>query len=489
MLQKFHDVGFIMWHDRAGTRDLVVLDVQWMINQMTELLCQRSIEAKYNASTDKKGAWTELQHRGRLHIELLPELWPTLQPWERQSVLKYMVGFGHCCLLYDSGRSESEQIDRSVLLVPTLLPAPSSARLAAGAVWNAKSTDKSLRVCFVTSHHRGLGDDWPESRSFLPDTLFFRLVAALLRDVNRANDRFKDLYRDRVVVRTSHERYLLLHDRERHQLHLTVYGGDGCESAPATVLRKVRSCLDKMVGDFGVHFRFEVRCELRGEIGWYPLDDLDSCSAGQLWLTIAEPEPQPEHPPESEAPTEPVMTARFPVCAKAERKFDYFINHSQASGQDQCANLYQLLTAAGASVWYDMQAQDLTAQGMEEGVSQSRNMLIFLSDGVMGRPFCNAEQRWAKQYGCNLIGVVENDPRHSPADFGKEKERAPADLKHILDEVEFLTYTRRGYEVEAMISEIQRRAAIDKKSLYDCVVAAAPVLVLAFAIFVAWTVE
>jgi hypothetical protein len=141
----------------------------------------------------------------------------------------------------------------------------------------------------------------------------------------------------------------------------------------------------------------------------------------------------------------------------AERKFDFFINHCQKSGQDQCGKLALLLKAAGATVWYDMQAQDLTAQGMEEGVRQSRNVIIFLSDDVMGRPFCNAEQRWAKLYSCNLIGVLEKDDRHSPADFGKEKMRAPVDLKHILEDVEFIDYRRRGYEEKGMVEEIMRR--------------------------------
>ena len=113
MLQEFHDVGFLMWHDRPGTRDLVVLDVQWMIDRMTELLCRRSLEAKYDASVDKKDAWTELRIRGRFSIDLLPELWPTLEPWERQSVLKYMVGFGHCCLMHDAERSGGKWIAQS----------------------------------------------------------------------------------------------------------------------------------------------------------------------------------------------------------------------------------------------------------------------------------------------------------------------------------------------------------------------------------------
>ncbi len=110
------------------------------------------------------------------------------------------------------------------------------------------------------------------------------------------------------------------------------------------------------------------------------------------------------------------------------RRFDFFITHCQRSGQDQAGKLNLLLTMQGAQVWYDMQAQDLTATGMEQGVSQSRNVLIFLSDGYMKSKFCNSELRWGKLYNCKSIGVYEKDQRHSPADFGQEKECAPTDL-------------------------------------------------------------
>ena len=95
MLTKFRDVGFLMWHgQQKETRQLVVLDVQWMLDRMTSVLCQRSIEQKYAQSARLKDSWSELQARGRLSIELLPELWPSLELWERQSVLKYMSAFG-----------------------------------------------------------------------------------------------------------------------------------------------------------------------------------------------------------------------------------------------------------------------------------------------------------------------------------------------------------------------------------------------------------
>merc|ERR1711959_222142 len=93
----------------------------------------------------------------------------------------------------------------------------------------------------------------------------------------------------------------------------------------------------------------------------------------------------------SKAPLK-IMKAEFPVLPMHERRYDFFINHCQASGQDQAGKLRMLLAQAGASVWYDMSATDLTARGMEEAVHNSRCVLIFLSDDVMARPFCNAEQ-------------------------------------------------------------------------------------------------
>eukprot|EP01045_Picozoa_sp_COSAG04_P036912 COSAG04_NODE_9192_length_889_cov_0.891139_2_plen_200_part_00 len=107
MLAKFHSVGFLLWH--SGTRDLVVLDVQWMLDRMTELLCHRSLAGKYRDSADKKDVWSALQSSGRLSIELLPELWPDLLPWERQAVLKYMISHGHCCPLHDAPSPSSSR--------------------------------------------------------------------------------------------------------------------------------------------------------------------------------------------------------------------------------------------------------------------------------------------------------------------------------------------------------------------------------------------
>lgn len=59
--------------------------------------------------------------------------------------------------------------------------------------------------------------------------------------------------------------------------------------------------------------------------------------------------------------------------------------------------------------------------------------------------------------------MVEKASRHNPADFGKQKERAPVDLKQLLDEVEFIEYRRRDFEAVAMVQELLRRGGVASK--------------------------
>jgi hypothetical protein len=44
-----------------------------------------------------------------------------------------------------------------------------------------------------------------------------------------------------------------------------------------------------------------------------------------------------------------------------------------------------------------MEAEDLTAEGMSRGVTESDVYVLFLSEGVMSRPFVHLELREAMQ--------------------------------------------------------------------------------------------
>ena len=146
----------------------------------------------------------------------------------------------------------------------------------------------------------------------------------------------------------------------------------------------------------------------------------------------------------------------------ADRQHDIFICHCQASGQDQATILSRMLESNGAGVSYNTQAHDATAMSTESAIRQSRCVLVVLSDGLMSSTFCTQELRWAKAHGCSFLGVIERDVRHSAANFAVESQRAPADLKHLFEEVEFLDY-QRGHPstVEAMVSQICSHGGCD----------------------------
>ena len=46
-------------------------------------------------------------------------------------------------------------------------------------------------------------------------------------------------------------------------------------------------------------------------------------------------------------------------------------------------------------VWYDNRASDLTKDGMLKGIEQAAAFVLFLSAGVLNRPYCQMEIREA----------------------------------------------------------------------------------------------
>ena len=49
----------------------------------------------------------------------------------------------------------------------------------------------------------------------------------------------------------------------------------------------------------------------------------------------------------------------------------------------------------GFKAWYDNRASDLTKDGMLKGIEQAAAFVLFLSQGVLERPYCQMEIRHA----------------------------------------------------------------------------------------------
>jgi hypothetical protein len=71
----------------------------------------------------------------------------------------------------------------------------------------------------------------------------------------------------------------------------------------------------------------------------------------------------------------------------------FFLSHCQSSGGDQTNAIYLELRQLGFACWYDNRADDLTKEGMRKGIVHAAAFLLFLSKGVLDRPFCKYLQQ------------------------------------------------------------------------------------------------
>ena len=211
LLQEMHDVGFAIWHDTERARELVVLNVDWMIKNLTRMLCKRLLRelSRGGCACDLR-LIKLLREQGRLEAAAVPAVWSELRSdQEREGLLQYMVQFGLCSVLPIAHEAAS------TWLVPALF------EKAPALVWMSNEQhDKQLRVRFIPQSLEWPSDAADTSRDFLPDTLFYHLLA---RSVTLQPKEPK-LFSDRMVVQTRDVRYMVEHRRADQLLVLTVYG-------------------------------------------------------------------------------------------------------------------------------------------------------------------------------------------------------------------------------------------------------------------------
>lgn len=82
--------------------------------------------------------------------------------------------------------------------------------------------------------------------------------------------------------------------------------------------------------------------------------------------------------------------ARAGTEASLDQMWDFFMCHSQKTGGDQVHGLVLELNATNYTTWYDQTVVNVTTRGMELelGVRNSSHFVLFLSRGVLSRPFC-----------------------------------------------------------------------------------------------------
>ncbi|GIL49750.1 hypothetical protein Vafri_6047 [Volvox africanus] len=113
--------------------------------------------------------------------------------------------------------------------------------------------------------------------------------------------------------------------------------------------------------------------------------------------------------------------------------WDIFLSHYQGNAGNTVMSLKALLESAspGLRCWLDKD-EDATEVGMRRGVAGSRYYLLFLTQGVLTRPFVQLEAREALALGKPVILVHETDPRFGAAPgFNDYVSEAPPELRQI----------------------------------------------------------
>ena len=97
---------------------------------------------------------------------------------------------------------------------------------------------------------------------------------------------------------------------------------------------------------------------------------------------------------------------------------------------------------------------------MLSGIEESAAFVLFLSAGVLSRPYCQMEIRAAVRLKKPVVLLHEADARYNAFDFRAAYEEAEPDLKELLDSHESLPFRRRGYERDGMLRTLIERAGM-----------------------------
>jgi hypothetical protein len=389
LLKLFTNLGLLMHFDTPELRNLVVLNTQWLLDVMCELLCLRSMSEKLKRSRNHAPEWRHLRRSGRLDTRLLPEIWPSLSADQCNTMLAYMIKFGLVCPL------PTVEDEEQIYVVPALLPVCATDV----AVWQPNDDiDQNARFNFI--HADG---DWDDATGFLPNGLFFTLVAALLSDIDaldvKAN--LKHLYRDRICI-SGAQLFMLILRPERHCIELTVRNDTAGDPAIAASL--ISAHLESgIVERYGVQFLLEVPCSncgMQTHASRHRCNHCRSKLAVEVWI-----------PTVADVADSNVLQVYNGLSLPEEfRGVKIFISYFSAESQDLFQSLTALLTVIGCVVFQP--TKDLinpSQQEMRDAVAGVDLVLAIWSPGYFGSKWCRAEAHEAANKSIPLVPVYNGD--------------------------------------------------------------------------------
>jgi GTPase SAR1 family protein len=457
MLQRFNDAGLLLWRsDELQTQVLVILDTAWLVDLMTKVSCTRHIKSikeliEFTPRSRDESKLDALLSGGRLSESILDLLWPVLSPDERPTVLQYLVTFGVCSKL----RRHHATSASDTYLVPALFPKSARPELS-----DEFASWPELRIPFRPTDCE---PDIQELR-FLPDTLFFKIVARLLQQVDVESSQRSELFIDRVEVHAHDTRFILHHSHPTESLTLKAFPGD---DAPRIALGRICAILDRLAHQNRLKYSLHVHCLRMGKLGYYEIRDrsIRDLEAAKAWSQ------EPLQPERDTAQCGLSAAATVSLdgkgCQSADwkplpegKRFHFFLSHKQQGADGYAALVKEKLKALGYSCWIDTE-QTADRKGMEAGVEGSVCVLLFLFKGTLHRPYRLFELRLARAYGVPVIALLEGDHYRETYSSVLDLQSAfdsgelPADPKPVVDKADFnFFYRRQQHEHALMISRL-----------------------------------
>merc|ERR1719160_341899 len=95
---------------------------------------------------------------------------------------------------------------------------------------------------------------------------------------------------------------------------------------------------------------------------------------------------------------------------------------------------------------------------MATGIANSSMVILFMSEGVLTRPFVIFELEQALKAQKQILLIHEQDQRHNPFEFAREVSLAPEWLRELVESHESLPWQRRGYLREALLDQLTTKA-------------------------------
>ena len=174
-----------------------------------------------------------------------------------------------------------------------------------------------------------------------------------------------------------------------------------------------------------------------------------------------------------------VLAHRFisvdaPPPAQVPTSSHFFLSHFQKEAADLVRSLYLMFEKSGCSCWLDMEAENLTLEGMRNGVATSQCFMLVLTRGVLFRPYCIEEIFVAANLQKDVVLVCETEERFHAFKYAEWKEQCKTSKEHAWCLAELAKVEGRGeaaaaHMMETVAGEIHKKKdhMIPYDSLYN----------------------